>query len=296
MFPGLGLRKIHYSIKINKNMCKLIIFGKKGFFAQNLKKTINLNKYEPLFIGSDDIDLTCEKSSSKLSSFNEKKYNILFFSCLTPDRGKDENIFIKNISMIKNFFKFFNKQNISHFYYISSDAVYDLNQKKINEKTITNPQDLYGIMHMVREKIVLSYLSKENVTILRPTLTIGKGDTHNSYGPNRFVKNINESGEITIFNLGKDKRDFIHILDLLQIIKIFIDKKISGVFNVATGKSYSFIDIANKLKKIYPKEFKIKHSGNSKKFTIRQFHIKELKKNIKGFSFQSLDKSLEKLF
>ena len=46
-----------------------------------------------------------------------KKYKIIFLSTLTPDKGKDEVTFIKNITMISNFFKFFNKIYKSFYLY-----------------------------------------------------------------------------------------------------------------------------------------------------------------------------------
>ena len=52
--------------------------------------------------------------------------------------------------------------------------------------------------------------TKKNLTILRPTLIYGFGDTHNSYGPNRFFNQIIEKREINIFGEGLDYfRDFI---------------------------------------------------------------------------------------
>ena len=54
--------------------------------------------------------------------------------------------------MISNFLEFFPKNKISHFNYISSDAVYSLKEKNIDENTICSPDDLYGSMHFSREK------------------------------------------------------------------------------------------------------------------------------------------------
>ena len=53
--------------------------------------------------------------------------------------------------MVSNFFKYFPKDRISYFVYVSSDAVYG-NIEKISNPTQANPTDLYGYMHLIREK------------------------------------------------------------------------------------------------------------------------------------------------
>ena len=151
-----------------------------------MKKSIK--KIQHTSYSSKDIDLLQEESSKKLNLIAKKSYQIFFFSALTPDKGKDEVTLINNITMIKNFFAYFPKENIDHFFYISSDAVYSLGNEVITDKTVPNPQDLYGLMHLTREKIVESHLPREKITILRLTGVYGLGDTHNSYGPNRFIK------------------------------------------------------------------------------------------------------------
>ena len=120
----------------------ILVFGKNGFLASRLKKNFQKNNIKVKFIGSNEIDLTKKNSLKKLKKFN-KIYSIIFLSALTPDKGKDEKTFIKNISMITNLFKYFTEENIQHFLYVSSDAVYNLSQNKINNNTAPSPSDLY---------------------------------------------------------------------------------------------------------------------------------------------------------
>ena len=143
---------------------KYLIFGSNGFLANELKNKLNDKIKNFYFISSKDIDLTNLTSSKKLLKF-KSTYNIIFFSAITPDKGNDDNTFIKNILMIKNFFKFFDIKKINHFIYISSDAVYNLNDTIINENTSPQPNDLYGLMHLTREKIISSkyLLSKASI-------------------------------------------------------------------------------------------------------------------------------------
>ena len=90
--------------------------------------------------------------------------------------------------------------------------MYNSNEILVNENTNTLPNDLYGTMHLSREKILKDYIDDDKkLTILRPTLIYGKGDTHNSYGPNRFLKQAKNESIINIFGKGLDKRDHMSV-------------------------------------------------------------------------------------
>ena len=271
---------------------KILVFGKNGFLASKLKKKFRQNNISAKFIGSKDIDLTKESSVKKLKKYN-KRYSIIFLSALTPDKGKDEKIFLNNILMITNFFKYFSEKNIEHFLYVSSDAVYSLDQEKISHKTSPSPSDLYGLMHLSRENICSLKISEEKLTILRPTIVYGKGDTHNSYGPNRFIKQLNNNSQIKIFGKGLDVRDHLFVEDLIKIISKAILNKISGKYNIASGKSIKFIEIIKKLQKITKRKINIDYIKVNNLPTKRYFDISQTKKKFK-LNFTDLNLGLKK--
>lgn len=271
---------------------KILVFGKNGFLASKLKKKFRQNNISAKFIGSKDIDLTNESSVKKLKKYN-KRYSIIFLSAITPDKGKDEKIFLNNILMITNFFKYFSEKNIEHFLYVSSDAVYSLDQEKISHKTSPSPSDLYGLMHLSRENICSLKISEEKLTILRPTIVYGKGDTHNSYGPNRFFKQLNNNSQIKIFGKGLDVRDHLFVEDLIKIISKAILNKIGGKYNVASGKSIKFIDIVKKLQKITNRKINIDYIKVNNLPTKRYFDISQTEKKFK-LNFTDLNLGLKK--
>jgi UDP-glucose 4-epimerase len=270
----------------------ILVFGKNGFLASRLKKNFQKNNIKVKFIGSNEIDLTKKNSLKKLKKFN-KIYSIIFLSALTPDKGKDEKTFIKNISMITNLFKYFTEENIQHFLYVSSDAVYNLSQNKINNNTAPSPSDLYGLMHLSRENICKFKILKKNLTILRPTIVYGKGDTHNSYGPNRFIGQLKKNQNIKIFGKGLDIRDHLYVEDLIKIISKAILKKISGTYNVASGSSFKFIDVVKKIRKLTRKKINIDYIKVNNLPTKRYFDIVQTKNKFK-LNFTNLNLGLKK--
>jgi len=184
-------------------------------------------------------------------------------------------------------------ENIEHFLYISSDAVFNLNQKKINNKTSPSPTDLYGLMNLSRENLCRFKIKNINLTILRPTIVYGEGDTHNSYGPNRFINQLNNNQNIKIFGKGLDVRDHLYVDDLIQVILNSILNKITGTYNIASGNSYKFIDVVKKIRKISKRKINLDYVEVKNKQTKRYFDIKDTKKKFK-LKFTNLNTGLMK--
>ena len=226
--------------KKNKSNSKIIIFGSKGFIASNLIKQLKNNKLNFLVISKDKIDLTNSDDVKKLSKIINTNDTIVFISAIAP--VKDYNSFSKNIQMACNFLNYINKNYIGHFIYISSDAVYSDSSKALNEKSITNPDNLHGQMHITREKLFTNIF--KNITIVRPTLIYGKDDPHNGYGPNSFYRLLKNKKNIKLFGKGEELRDHVHIKNVCESIFKIIKYEKTGIFNLCSGNVISFYDIA----------------------------------------------------
>lgn len=253
-----------------------LLVGSNGFLSLNFQSLLKIKNIRFKTIQSKKIDLTSKSQSKNLSSI-KGKFDVVFFSALTPDRGKGYDIFYKNLDMLHNFLMNFNKNSINHFTYISSDAVYSSKESIVSETTPTAPDDLYGLMHLSREEILKDYINSErSLSILRPTLIYGNGDTHNSYGPNRFFRQSQKDKVINIFGKGLDKRDHISVKDVCRAIYKITEKKISGITNVVTGKSYTFKHIAGLVKKYYSNETKINYIKNNNQPSKRKYNPKKI--------------------
>lgn len=280
---------------LNKNLEKpkrCILFGSNGFIGKNLSKNLTTNNISIIEITSKDIDLTDKNHTKKISSLIEPKDVIIMLSALTPDRGKDLKTFFSNIQMIRNLTEAIkNRDDIGHFVYFSSDAVYSFKDTLVDEKTTVTSSDYYSLMHLTREEIVKNEL-KIPCLIVRPTLVFGSGDTHNSYGPNRFIRGFFKQNEITLGGKGEETRDHIYISDLVKMINLMLQSKTTGTVNLATGNSISFFSLAKKISKFFPNS-KINLTKRSNDITYRKFDTSLFKKEFSDFSFNSLDDSIE---
>lgn len=242
---------------INKKKLKpsrVVILGAKGFVSGKVSEILKKNKIKILEIRRKDIDLTDNNSIRKIEEKIKKNDTIFFAAAQAP--VKNEEMFSKNILMCKNVCFALKKKNISHFVYLSSDAVYSDSKHKIKENFETKPDNLHGMMHLTREQIFQNYIALPFL-IVRPTLIFGDGDPHNGYGPNRFKKLIIDNKDINLFGKGEEKRDHIHINDVAKIIYLAIVYKTIGKLNVVSGRVRSFYEIAKKLRKMYNPNLKI---------------------------------------
>ena len=274
--------------------CKnnIILFGGSGFLGNNFSNLLKKNNVDYSTVSSKDINLLDTNSKYKLSDLNNcDNCTIIFFSALTPDKGKNIDTFNNNIKMaeifLESFNEDFNKNN--HVIYISSDAVYPLSIENIEFNTYPSPTDLYSSMHLTRE-IMFKNIFKSNLTVLRPTLIYGFGDTHNSYGPNRFFTQMLDKNEINIFGEGLDIRDHLYIKDLCNIIYKIIKNKIFGTLNIASGNSISYFDLALIYKKMF-NHIKINKIPVNNEKTIRYFDVKSFLNSI-NYSVVDIEQNL----
>ena len=70
------------------------------------------------------------------------------------------------------------------------------------------------------------------------------------YHPGGFLASARENAAIYLWGDGKEKREFIHINDASEITNLLIKKGCSGKVIMASGKSYSYISIAEKIKEM----------------------------------------------
>ena len=273
---------------------RIVIIGSSGIISTNLQKRLKLHNFNFLVFGRKKIDLKRKNSHKVLEKKIKNNDIVIFISAEAP--VKNMEMFFNNIEICNNFCKSLNNKVISKLIYISSDAVYSDISKKINENSKTIPNSMHGSMHLMRE-MILKVKFKEKLCILRPTLIYGLGDTHNGYGPNKFVNLAKKNKDIVLFGKGEERRDHIHIEDLINILFECIKRKKNGIFNIATGKVNSFHKIAKKTVSSMSSKSKIlfsKRVGKMPHNGYRPFNINLLKKNFKNLRTNSIDKGIKK--
>ena len=274
-----------------KKPTRVILFGGSGFIGRKLLNVLISSGVEVLSLGSKDLDLTESNAVKKIEDLIQNTDTIVFLSAITPDKNRNTDTFIKNLIMTKHLCQALKNKSVNHIIYLSSDAVYHPNQSLVNEESLLSPQSLYGVMHLSRE-IMISELINTPSIILRITMVYGAGDTHTSYGPNRFLQSSIKYKEINLFGFGEETRDYVHVDDVVNITNLCINMKSIGLLNIATGKSISFKNLAKIVSSLFSDKIKINNNERHNSITHRHYDVTNRLKNFPYLSLIDIEKGL----
>ena len=203
-------------------------------------------------------DIICGNINNQndLALLGDYKFDYVFHQAAISDtRIYDQKIIMK--TNVNSFYDLLAiaKKDRAVMVYASSAATYGnlASPQTVGKESPNNP---YGYSKYIMDKIATRY-SKEN-----PDLIIVGLRFFNVYGPREYYKANTSSmviqlghqildGKIPRLFKGSDQifRDFIYIDDVLQAIIKACDPKQNGIYNVGTGISRSFQDIADNLQK-----------------------------------------------
>lgn len=130
------------------------------------------------------------------------------------------------------------------------------------------PTNSYGLSKQALENLALRFGKTYGIptTILRYSIVQGaRQSPHNLYsGALRiFVTEALSEKSITVFEDGKQLRDFVNINDVVTANLLILKKKESdfGIFNVGGGRGYRVLDFARLVKNITASAAEIKVGG-----------------------------------
>ena len=269
----------------------MVLIGAGGFIGAAVQRRLKAEANPTLALGSADIDLLDASASARLAGLLRRDDSVVMLAALTPDKGRDITTLLKNLTMMQTVCAAIEQSGCAHLVYFSSDAVYDSSVSRATEETPASPQDLYGTMHYTRE-IMARSLSEVPVLVLRPTAVYGLGDTHNSYGPNRFRRAAEADGEITLFGGGEEMRDHIQVDDIAALTVRCLLHRSTGMLNAATGISTSFYEVAEMVAKGFSNAVKVVTTPRANPITHRHFDVTNLVKAFPDFCFIGLQEGV----
>ena len=145
--------------------------------------------------------------------------------------------------------------NVKRFIFSSSSSIYgDSNRIPTSEDLSTpDPFSPYALTKLVGEEYCKLFSKVFNLDTVSLRYFNVYGDRMNNEGGYKLLfpifKELKQKGlSLTINNDGEQRRDFIHVKDVVRanIIAACKNEKIRGnVFNIGTGKNYSVNEIAS---------------------------------------------------
>ena len=150
-------------------------------------------------------------------------------------------------------------ENDVAFIYASSAAVYGGNRSFIEKPEYEKPVNVYGYSKLLFDRYARRMMQStaSQIAGLRYFNVYGPGEQHKGAMASvifQLHRQLLESGTVKLFkgsggySDGEQRRDFVHIDDVVDVNLWFMDNdRARGIFNVGTGKSRSFNDIARQL-------------------------------------------------
>jgi len=273
---------------------RVCVLGATGFVGQDLVRNLKASEVQVLPLSSADLDLTKPQSVERLQRTVGEKDSLVIVSAITPDKGKDVTTLMRNLVMGQHLSAFLEETRCAHVVYISSDAVYADDANPVREESCCDPSTFHGLMHLARERMFAAATRKAGtpLVILRPTAIYGATDTHNSYGPNRFLHTALKEQQIKLFGQGEEKRDHLYVRDLSRLTSLCLERRSEGVLNVATGHSISFFDLAERIARLCENGVEIEGSPRANPVTHRHFDIGAIYKAFPTLVLTALEEGL----
>ncbi len=152
-----------------------------------------------------------------------------------------------------------------------------------DENSKIHPSSIYGITKQNQEQMLQTVLPgiDINSTILRFQNVYGEGQSlKNAYTGilSIFSTQILNNENLQIFEDGKESRDFIHVDDAVEAIKLCLENEKSNekTYNVGTGIAKDVLSVAESLIRNYNKNVSAEISG--------QFRIGDIRHNFADIS------------
>ncbi len=279
------------SSELTRTPTRVLLLGGHGFIGAAIGKRFAEMGLSTVAPASSELNLAEPSSALSLSALMRPSDVVIMLAAVTPEKGRTTRTVLTNIAMMQTVCEALNTVGCEHLLYFSSDAVYDPAVETVSEETPPSPQDLYGAMHYTRELMARS-LPEIPVLVVRPTLIYGAGDTHNSYGANRFRRMAGTSGKITLFGAGEEMRDHVYIDDIARLTVECVFHRTTGTLNVATGVSYSFSELADVVARQFITHVAIECTPRVSRITHRRYVLSNLIRAFPDFSFTPLTEGL----
>jgi ADP-L-glycero-D-manno-heptose 6-epimerase len=252
----------------------IIVTGCNGFIGSNLVSQLNKLGFNNI-IGVDDLSkkknliniehceieglLDIEEFESnyllKDKSFNDVNQIFHQGACTNTMEWDAEYMMKNNFSFSQQLLDFAERNSVS-FIYASSASVYGGGKKFEEIRENENPINLYAFSKYLFDQLVRQKVKANKIQIvgLRYFNVYGPNESHKGQMASvayHLHQQLKEGNDVKLFEgsggfgPGEQKRDFIYVDDVVKVNLWFMNNPdVSGIFNVGTGKSQTFKEVA----------------------------------------------------
>lgn len=268
---------------INQTIKKTIIIGSDSFIATKYYNSLHSTK---------KVKLITRKTSNKngetiISDLFKINYNDLkgfdavinFTAIVHQSKTKNHKLYKRiNTLLPIHLAKESKKAGIKHFVQISTISVYG-RVNRISIESQERPTDIYGKTKLDADRSLLKMHSSDfKITIIRPPMVYGGGMSPGNMM--RLIQIANLGVPLPFKNIN-NKKDFIHVFNLIECISIVMNNDIYGVVLPTDKQPVSTCEIINLIKK--------NKSGTTRIVNINKLLLKLIKFALPGYYYKLFD-------
>lgn len=271
---------------------KVIIFGGLGYLGSKLKQGLKKQGHKVITFSNKKFN----KSSSNSFNYTKKNFenyllrlkpNLIFYLSGNSNPSTSKNHiydFTRSNIPLQNFLEAAKNINFKgKIFFSSSIAVYgNLYSKKNIDEENSEPANFYGLSKLIAEKQIRFYVKNYNLDVIILRLASFFGPELKKQFIYEFTKKALKKNNIYLRGHNTDKRDFLTIDYLIQIILLLIKKKIINyrVINIGSNNEIMISKVAEKIVKKLKIKRKILFEGKVKSPAFPKMSLQRLNKII----------------
>jgi len=271
---------------------RMVLSGRNGYVASALKQYLFEAGFDVVTADSGKWNLSEEREAKAFWSTvseDETPISVVFLSAKSRLDGDTFELFSRNCSIADNFIKFAPVSRLRSVISISSIDVYGLHPVlPISERTMVSPGSFYGLSKAAAEGIAKLHLQeKVPLTLLRVPGLYGRATADRSI-VGTFAAAIAEGSQLRLNAYGEVQRDFLHVRDLCEAIRMVLLGPMPMILNLASGFPLTILEWVETLSMSMgkPANLKLIPDRNARDFDIK-FDLTLMRELLPGFNPRS---------
>lgn len=183
-------------------------------------------------------------------------------------------------------------------FFFSTVLVYGNRTSPVDEKVPCHPIGVYPQFKLAAEGTVQDLIPEERLVILRLANVYGSPKNRGFIGlAMQKVTNPADKTPLTIHGSGQQRRDYILIDDVVRaVLAVKSESRGFGIINIATGKSYSLLELISILSRVSGQKIPYDFSEGRPEAETVLVSNKKLREEYGYKDFASLEDGLRKTF
>ena len=167
-------------------------------------------------------------------------------------------------------------KKIKWLFYSSTSHVYKFSKNKISETCTTKPSSKYGLTKLKGENYIKKKLNKKISFCIGRIFSFTSADQIKDYVVPSIMNKAKSKKKQIFFENTNHLRDFLCVSDICKAIKILIDRKSTGIYNIGSGNKVLISNIIKLIFTKYNKKYFIKNKSKQTCLVANNSKIKKL--------------------